>query len=574
MAELDFLKDIVVILTLALIVVSVFHRLKIPAIAGFILAGVLIGPKGLGLVDDSHQVELFAEIGVALLLFGIGLEMSLDRLRRLWRPIIIGGMLQVGLTILISYAIGRLFGLSGPAALFVGFLLSISSTAIVLRGLDQRGEVEAPHGRLTLGILVFQDLSVVPMMLLIPFLAASAGGIESGAALPDLLSALGRALGILIVVLFAARMLVPRLLAFVAETRQRHLFVLAVLLVCIGTTWFAASGGVSLAIGAFLAGMVVAGNQFRHQALADLIPFREAFTSMFFISIGMLLAPAVFVDEFTPIALLLVAILLGKSLVVFLSGIIMRLPLRVTALTAFALAQVGEFSLVMITTAAGSGLLDGQLETHLLAAAILSMLITPFAIRYGPHLAAGAGKVRALAKLMKVSTAEEALEKTGGMRDHVIIGGYGFTGVEVAYALKEAGIDYVITDLNPENVRIAADAGEQAYFGDITNADTLVHLGAARASELVLAINDPSANERAVKAARSVAPDLHIIVRTRYLLDVKPLLDAGASEVIPAELEAAVEVTSRLLRRHQVDPDLLAELYSRIRSHREDPAAG
>ncbi len=574
MEDLSFLKDIVIILTLALIVVSVFHQFKIPAIAGFILAGILIGPKGFGLVADSHEVELFAEIGVALLLFGIGLEMSLEKLRRLWRPIILGGLLQVGLTILISYTLGRLFGLSHPAALFVGFLLSVSSTAIVLRGLDRRGEVEAPHGRLTLGILVFQDLSVVPMMLLIPFLAASAGGTETGASLPDLFSALGRALGILIVVLLAARMIVPRLLAFVAATRQRHLFVLAVLLVCIGTAWFAASGGVSLAIGAFLAGMVVAGSEFRHQALADLIPFREAFTSMFFISIGMLLAPAVFVEDFTPIALLLVAILLGKSLVIFLSGIILRLPLRVTALTAVALAQVGEFSFVMINTAAGTGILTSSLETHLIAAAILSMLITPFAIRFGPKLAAGVGKVRALTKLMKVSTAAEAHEKTGGLRDHVIIGGYGFTGVEVAYALKEAGINYVITDLNPENIRRASDAGEQVYFGDITNADTLVHLGAARASELVLAINDPSANERAVKAARSVAPDLHIIVRTRYLLDIEPLLAAGASEIIPAELEAAVEVTSRLLRRHQVDPYLLAELYTRIRSHREDPVAG
>ncbi|MFQ5606620.1 MAG: cation:proton antiporter [Candidatus Zixiibacteriota bacterium] len=573
MSDLSFLRDIVIILTLALVVVSIFLRLKVPTIAGFILAGILIGPKGLGLVGNAHQVELFAEIGVALLLFGIGLELSLDKLRRLWRPILIGGVLQVTLTILISYAVGRLWGISGASALFIGFLVSVSSTAIVLRGLERRGEVDAPHGRLTLGILVFQDLSVVPMMLLIPFLVASAGGAEIGAKLSDLFSALGRALGILIVVLLAARLIVPRLLSFVAGARQRQLFIMAVLLVCMGTAWFASSGGVSLAIGAFLAGLVVAGSEYRHQALVDLIPFREVFTSMFFISVGMLMAPVVFIQDFAPISLLLLAILLGKALVIFISGMIMRLPLRVTALAAVALAQVGEFSFVLMNAGRGSGLLDPELETHLIAAAILSMLITPFAISFGPKLASGVGKVRVLARLMKVSTAEEARSRTDALRGHVIIGGYGFTGLELAYALKEAGVQYVIAELNPENIRRATEAGEPIYFGDVTNADALTHLGVERASELILAINDPTANERAVKATRSVAPNLHIIVRTRYLLDIEPLLEAGASEIVPAELEAAVEVTSRVLRRHQVEPNLLAELYTRIRSHRDEPTA-
>ncbi|MFZ5980115.1 MAG: cation:proton antiporter, partial [Candidatus Zixiibacteriota bacterium] len=359
MTNLAYLRDLVVILGLAVAVVAVLQRLKIPSIAGFIIAGIIVGPGALAVITDIYEVELLAEIGVALLLFGIGLELSLDRLRRLWWAIVIGGLVQVSLSILVAWAAASLLGFSGRTSLFIGFLLAVSSTAIVLRGLETRGELDAPHGRLTLGILVFQDLCVVPMMLAIPLLSGESS--TTG----ELLKTLGHALLIIIGVLLAARFIVPHALYFIARTRQRHLFVMAVLLVCIGTAWLISQAGVSLALGAFLAGLVVAGSEFRQQALAEMISFKDVFTSIFFISVGMLLVPADVIANFTAVLLLLAAILAGKFLIVFLTAAIMRLPLRACVLTAAALAQVGEFSFILISASQGTELLTTALESSL-----------------------------------------------------------------------------------------------------------------------------------------------------------------------------------------------------------------
>ena len=564
MADLVYLRDLVVILAVAVAVVAVLHRLGVPTIAGFIFAGVVVGPEALGIVNDPHQVELLAEIGVALLLFGIGLELSLDRLKRLWRPIILGGTLQVGTTLIAAYLISRAFGYSVNVSILIGCLLAVSSTAIVLRGLEVRGEIDAPHGRLTLGILVFQDLLVVPMILLVPILSGA------NTSVGNIAYTMLRAVVILIGVILAARIIVPRILKFIAGTRQRQLFLLAVLLICIGTAWITSTAGVSLALGAFLAGLVVAGSEYRQQVLADMIPFKEVFTSVFFISIGMLLSPFSIMHNIVPIVLLLLAILIGKAFLVFITGLAMRLPVRVAILAAAALAQVGEFSFVIAKSAQGTGLLTGDLAAVIIPASILSMFITPFALMFGPTLAAGMGKAKALTKLLNVISVEEAPEKILRMHDHVIIGGYGFTGEKLAESLKKCGIPYLIIELNPANVHRAAAGGEHVYYGDITSAEVLAHLGLAQAKELVLVINDPGAIERAIKAAREVAPKLHITVRTNYLLDVQPLLEAGADDVIPAELEAAVEITSRIINRCKVDRSQIDDQLARIRNKWQD----
>ncbi len=564
MDELVYLRDLVVILGFGVLIVAVFHRFKLPSVAGFILAGTFVGPQGLGLVNDIHQVEVLAEVGVALLLFSIGLELSLDRLRRLWKLILMGGLLQVGLSILIASLVSRLFGLPVNTAVFVGFLVTLSSTAIVLRGLQQRGEVDAPHGRFTLGILVFQDFAVVPMMLAIPILS------DPGALDQSVLGSMARSVAIVIGVFLAAYLIVPRLLRLVTMTRQRQLFILTVFLICIGTAWLITSSGASFAIGAFLAGLVVAGSEYRHQALADLLSFREVFASLFFVSIGMLLAPLIFIENIIPIMLLLAAIMIGKAVIVFAAALILRLPLRVCLLAAVALAQVGEFSFVLSYAARGTGLIDISLESNLISAAILSMFLTPFAISFGSQLASGVGKMHRLTHLLEVPTAEDAAGVVRTMSDHVIVGGYGFAGRELAQALIKCEIPLVIVDLNVENVRKAARETGDAYFGDVTSHEVLEKLEVTRAKELVLLINDPSAAEHAVRVARRLAPDLFILVRTHYLLDIEPLLAAGADEVIAAEREAAVEVTSFLLSRRQVAPQRIVAQCSRIRGQSEE----
>ena len=566
MSELSLLYDLVIIFAVAVAVVAALRRIGVPPIAGFILAGTLSGPQGLGFVHDPHQVRVLAEVGVVLLLFGIGLELPLERLRRLWRPVLIGGTLQMGITLLGVFAFAWLYGLGFGASVFLGFLVAVSSTAIVLRGLDERGELEAPHGRLTLGILIFQDLCVVPMMLAIPLLA--------GLGPPGwkLLFALSKTVMLLAAVLLAARLVAPLALHWVAQTRQRELFLLTVFLVCIGTAWAASLAGVSLALGAFLAGLVVAGSEYRDQALADLIPFRGVLTSVFFVSVGMLIEPRALSANVGPVLALLGLILIGKFLVVFSTGVFMRLPLRVCVLSAAALAQMGEFFFVLTRAAEGTGLLPEPWASHFSTAAILSMLVAPLALSFGPHLAAGVGKIRVLTTLLRVRTAEDAARRVQKFRDHVIIAGYGVAGLELSRSLEEAGVPFVIVDLNPANVRRAVSEGKPAYFGDVTSREVLELLGAAHARDLVIVINDPGAAERAVKAACRACPELHILVRSRYLADVEGLLAAGASKVIPAELEAAVEVTSDVLGRHGAAADVIEKQLSRIRNRRgEEP---
>jgi CPA2 family monovalent cation:H+ antiporter-2 len=564
MHDIGYLRDLVIILGFAVAIVSLFHKFKLPSIAGFILAGVLVGPHALGLISDVHKVETLAEIGMALLLFSIGLELSLAKLRRLWKLILAGGFMQVSLSILIAFAVARTWGLSDGTALFIGFLVALSSTAIVLRGLQQGNVVDTPHGRLIVGILVFQDFSVVPMILAIPLLS------DSSSLAPDLVGAMLRSLAIVTGVFLAAHLIVPRVLRFVAGTRQRHLFILTVFLICIGTAWAITRSGASLAIGAFLAGLVVAGSEYRHQALADLISFRDVFASLFFVSVGMLLIPAIILENLLSILILLAVIMVGKSLIVFVTALVIRMPLRVCLLSAVALAQIGEFSFVLFYAARGTDLISQSLESNLLSAAVLSMFLTPFAMAFGPRLAARMGKLRVLSRALEVSTAEDAGSQMRKIHDHVIIGGYGFAGLELARSLKTYSIPHVIVDINIENVRAACAKGVHAYFGDVTSYEVLELLGAARAKELILVINDPFAAERAVRVARSFAPSLHIMVRTNYLLDIEPLLSAGADEVIPAERESAIEVTSRVLRRHNVDSEHISGQLSIIRNRNED----
>jgi len=564
MHELVYLKDLVVILGFAVVVVIVFHRLKLPAIAGFILSGILVGPEGFGLIDDARQVEVLAEIGVALLLFGIGLELALKKLQRLWKLAVVGGFLQVGLSAAATFAICRMAGIQSSPAIYIGFIVALSSTAIVLRGLQQRGEVDAPHGRLILGILVFQDFSVVPIMLVIPLLVGANMGTAA------FFGTLAKSLAIIAAVLLLAILLVPRILRLVARTRQRQLFILSVFVVCLGTAWLVTKSGASLAIGAFLAGLVVAGSEYRHQAMADMISFREVFASLFFVSVGMLLSPAAILANLVPIIAILAGILLGKSAIVFITALIIRMPLRAGIIAAFALAQVGEFSFVLLYAIKGTGLIADSVESNIVSAAILSMFITPFVMSYGPRLATGLGKFTRLRRLIGVDSAEEASDAVCEMCDHIIIAGYGFAGKELSQVLDEYRIPYVVVDINIENVAIASKDAKKAVFGDITSENVLTQLGIHSARELVLLINDPGAAEFAIRVARGLAPQLYITVRTTYLLDVERLLAAGANEVIPAEREAAVRVATQVLKRHRVDLQKITKQASEIRDHMED----
>ncbi len=542
MTETVFLRDLVVVLAAAITAVALLRHVGVPSIAGFIIAGVLIGPRALGLVGDGHHVEVLAETGVILLLFGIGLELSLERFRRLWRPILVGGTLQVGMTLLVVLGASRLLGWDVRSGFLLGFVLAVSSTAIVLRGLSARGELETPHGRLTLGILIFQDLCVVPMVLVIPLLVGDAG---SGA---DILDTLLTATAVVAGVLLASWLLVPRFLEAVARMRRRDLFVLAVFLVCLGTAWLVSFAGVSLARGAFLAGLVVSGSRYREQAISELVPLRDLLASVFFVSIGMLLDLATVTQHLLPVVGLFVAIVAGKFVIVSLSALFMALPMRMCILSGAALAQVGEFSFILLHAAGGAPPFDEPFGSNLTAAIILSMLATPFAIALAPRLAGGAGGWNPLTRLLRVRTAEETRQYEP-LGDHVIVAGYGLGGLQLAAALRERAIRYVIVDVNVDNVREATARGEPAFYGDVTSPEVLEHLGLHAARELVITINDLEAAVRATRSARAVRSGLSITVRTSYEVDVPLLRDAGASWIISSEAAAATAVVEHVVGR-------------------------
>jgi monovalent cation:H+ antiporter-2, CPA2 family len=557
------LSNLVVIFAVAVAMVLLLRRIGVPSIAGFILAGMIVGPHSLGLVSDPDEVLHLAEIGVALLLFGIGMELSLDSVRRLWQAILLGGGLQVIVTTGVAAAIFLALGVRAGVAVLLGCVVAVSSTAVVLSVLRSRGEIDAPHGRVTLGILLFQDLCVVPMILVIPLLAG-------GPASPlTLLWTVAKAVVVIAAVIVGARLVVPRFLGVIARTRQRDLFVLSVFLVSVGTAWLVSTTGVSLALGAFLAGLVVAGSEYRHQAMSDLVPFREVFASLFFVSVGMLLSPASIAANAASILLMLAAIIVGKGVIATMAGLALRIPLRVCVLAGLALAQAGEFSFVLLSSGRGAMTMPQPLTDNLTVAVILSMLLAPLVIAAAPRLSAGVGWAPAITRRLGVRTPGERAGSAATLRDHVIIAGYGLAGQDLAQSLEDVGIPFLVVDLNAENVRRAIQQTMPAYFGDVTSPEVLELLGARNARELVIVINDAAASERAVHAARSVAPDLPVLVRARYATDVGRLFLAGATQVIVSELEASVEITRRVLDRHRVAPGDVTPQIQRIREHDE-----
>jgi len=550
MHELSLLHDLVVIFMAAIAVSLLGARIGLPSLAGMIVAGALIGPHALGLIGDPTRVSALAEIGVVLLLFGVGIELPFGRLRELFRPMVVGGSLQVLCTGAIAFAAALCFGLSHIAALLVSFCAIPSSTAIVLRRLHAEGELEAPHGRQMLGILLFQDVCVVPMLLLLPALGDAAGSHPG-----TLVFGLVRSLVVLALVVLIARLLAPQLLHMVARTRQRDVFVLAVFVVVIGTAWAASLAGVSLALGAFLAGVVISGSAYRHQALGELMPFREVFASLFFVTAGMLLDGELLVAHPLAVLGLFCALVLGKALVVLLACALMRMSLRASVLTALGLAQVGEFALVLLETGhAERGLTSelGTFEGELLTASILSMIATPLLAALAPHVAARLERVSSLRRRWDARDLQLSPHK--GRSSHVIIAGYGVAGRALALRLANEGVAPLIVDLNASLIRHATEDGFSACFGDVTTPEVLEQLEIASARELVLLISDPTALERAVTLVRRVAPRVIVTVRARYEGELPGLRAAGADHVVAAEIEAGHAITNQVLQRHARRP--------------------
>ena len=562
MTDIRIMTDLLVIFAISIGIVFVFHKFRLPPIVGFLVAGALIGPHGLNLVSDIDQVKVMAEIGVVLLLFTIGIEFSLAHLAAARRLLFIGGPLQVVGSLLLAAVVGIAAGLPAQQALFWGCLLSLSSTAIVLKALGERGESDSLHGRATVGILIFQDLAVVPMMLLLPLLANPADSVK-----PEVLLALGKSIVLVGALLAASWYVVPHLLEQIVRSRSRELFLLTIIVLCLGIAWLTSLSGLSLALGAFIAGLVISESEYSHQAMAEVLPFRDSFNSLFFVSIGMLMDVRVLVSHPVLVVALIGAVLVGKFVTGAIPVMASGYPLRAGILAGISLAQVGEFSFVMAQQGEQIGLLTGEPYQVFLAVSVLTMVITPLLMQVAPHLAKRAEAVQRLRRWYpdKAAVQMQQASRHLKVKDHVIVMGYGLSGRNLVRVLEETEIPYLALDLDGDTVRREAQNGVKIFYGDATNPNVLHHVRIDDARVLVVAISDPFAARRAVQIARGINPDLHIIVRTRYLREMDDLHQLGADEVVPEEFETSIEIFALVLQTYKMPQAVIVQKAEQVR---------
>ena len=570
-----YLLDIIIIFAAAVAIIAIGNRFKIPGIVGFIVTGMVIGPYGLGLIQDVTIVDALAEIGIIFLLFAIGMQFSFRSLYEMRKIVLVGGTLQVVGTILVTMAITTVFGVPFNVGIFLGFLICHSSTVITLKIYQDRAEMESPHARATLGISIYQDIMTVPMLIALPLLAGQTSDIAGS------LLNLGITLVLLLVLVFALSVyVIPVLMTKITGTRNPEIFLLSIILVCFVVTYITSSIGLSIALGAFLAGITLSESEYFHQAFASILPFRDIFTSFFFISIGMLIDLWFLVKDPVLIAVLVLGVLALKSVIAALSTRAIGHSLRTSVLSGLALCNIGEFAFILSIPGTEYGLFTPGEEQVFLAVTVITMSLTPLLIAAGPKTADFLCKRRSLARFdgaAKAGIAEPV--PIPALADHLVIIGYGLNGRNLARAAKTGGIPYQIIDLNPETVEKERKKGEPIFFGDATRDSILTHAGIERARILVIVINDPPSVRAITKLAREMNPRLYIIVRTRFMNEVQALTALGADEVIPEEFETSVEIFTRVLKKYLIPKttidnyvrDIRAKTYEMFRS---SPASG
>jgi len=559
--DLPLLKSIFVIFGLSIIVLFVCLRIKIPTIVGFLITGIVAGPHGLGLISAVAQVETMSEIGIVLLLFTIGIEFSLKDLMKIKTLVLLGGSAQVFLTILVFFFIARQVGQTVPQSVFMGCLMALSSTAIVLKLLQERAEIDSPHGKTSLGILIFQDIAIVPMILVTPMLAGAAGNIMGSLTVLTI-----KVVGILILVFVSSKWLIPQLLFQITRTRNREIFLLSIIILCLAVAWLTHSLGLSFALGAFLAGLIISESEYSHQALGNILPFKDLFISFFFVSIGMLLNLDFVFRNLGLIAIITIGVVILKAIIAGATTSLLGYPLRTMILVGCALSQVGEFSFVLSNSGLRYGLLiPGNTYQLFLAVSVMTMMVTPFVIQLSPWLVDTALRLPLPQKLK--SGVHPAFTVTDIARtDHLIVVGFGINGRNVARAARIASVPYIIIEMNPETVRHEKAMGEPIFYGDATQEAIFHHAGIQNARIIVITIADAAATRNITALARRMNPNIHIIARTRFLQEMEPLYEVGADEVIPEEFETSVEIFARVLSKYLIPKDEIERFIRDVRS--------
>jgi CPA2 family monovalent cation:H+ antiporter-2 len=567
MNQLDPVVTIAILLAAALVGGMIAHRLRQPIILGYLLIGVAVGPHALGLIGDLELVEAAATIGVALLMFTLGLEISIAQLREVGKIGIWGGITQIAATLALGLIAGYfLFRWPLPQAGLFGLIISLSSTAVCLKILMERGELASVHGRIMIAILILQDIGVVVMMVVIPLM----GGMTEN--LPLTLGiAVGKALLFIGLAIILGRWVLPWLLGRVGGVRARELFLLTVLVLCLGAAVGTQTLGLSIVFGSFLIGLVLRETRFVHQALAEITPLRDIFATLFFVSLGMLLDPLFLINNWQSVALLVVVIIVLKLLVVFGIVRLFGYSSRIAILTGAGLFQIGEFSFILAQGGVNMGIISDQFYSLILASAIITMLLTPISISLVSRLYP---KLVLLVSGRRMATQEVPSSPTSALTEElnrVVIAGYGRVGQNIAQGLQDVGIPYLVIDLDPERVSEAKGSGRPRIYGDATNTNVLSKADLGRAKALVVTYPDPMAVVTTIKAALSINPRLKVLARVHRAREADELKGLGVTEMVSPEYEASFRFIERLLNVMGLKKDERRQILALIRKDEEIP---
>lgn len=539
--ELSVLKDIVIIFALSSLVNYLFTRIKVPTIIGYMLTGVLVGPKLMGIINAPQEIELMAEIGVVLLLFMIGMEFSLNHLFKIRRRVFLGGFLQLTLTTLVTTFLAHAYDLNWKASLFVGFLTALSSTAVVLKLLQDRSEITSNYGRTVLGILIFQDVILVPLMLFTPFL----GGTEINYSGEIVMLAL-KSVIIIGFLYIGNRWLMPKLLHKIAMTRNQELFMMIVLLICLSVALMTYQMGMPLAFGAFLAGLMISESEYSHDAFGNLVTFRDTFTSFFFVSIGMLLDLSFVASHFVLILTTVALVVLLKMLVGAFTAFLLGHTFKGTILVGVALSQVGEFSFILAKLGKDYSILDNYFYQLFLAVAVITMSISPFVIQLGTSIS------NLLLKLPIPKWMIEGLFplkqiEIPDLHNHLVLIGKDSRAQNLSKMAKYYNLPYVSIVFDPEIARHRQEKGETVVYGDAFNLPILQKAHVDKAHIVVISIGKLDVLKVIIDKVRQLNKHAAIVVRTRHIEDIEALYKIGATQVIPEEFETAIDLFERVM---------------------------
>lgn len=558
--DIHLLQNMAVILITAVIVLLIFNKLKLPTMIGLFITGIVLGHA----INDTSMISTLSELGVVFLLFIIGLEFSIEKFSAIKRYALIGGILQVSLTTALVTLLGLALGLTLNSAIFLGFLVAFSSTAIVMKIMQQKHLNHSVQGRVTLGILIFQDIAVIVVILITPLLGGQSIELHTFPAL------LIKIIGIAILIFIGAKWFIPLALKDAAKTKNRDLFMLLTLFICMGTTFATSLIGIGPELGAFLAGLLISNTEYSHQTLGYIQPFQDVFMSLFFISIGLMVNLHLFLYNIGIILALTAIILVIKFTATLLTGKALNLPNKISISIAILLSQIGEFSFVLAREGMSYGLMTKEFFSIFLGVSILTMSVSPFLQKFTPQITKLLSRTSYFQENQELKTLPEELTEAQPIEDHVILVGMGRAGKQMTKACNQFHVPILAVDMNPIIVEQQQNLGVPIIYGNASNENVLKQLRVTSAQCIVISASTYEGTLKTIDTARRLNPDIHIIVRTKYLKNIEEVIEAGADEVIPKEFETSILMFTRIMDYYNKDMDEIAEAVNDLRSDNYD----